>query len=119
MIMAIQILTKPSTSCHFVLDNKAPVVTFSEDSTDKSTTSSPSFSWTSDEPADFECAIQGVTAFEKCGTGTSGTWTGRNVPDGRRRIFLVRARDPYGNQNEPYAFPFEVGMFNINHKIFQ
>ena len=86
-------------------------MTFSKDSTDKSTTSSPRFSWTSDEKATFECAIQGVTDFEDCGSGTSGTWTGRNVPDGKR-TFLVRARDPFGNQNDPYSFPFEVGMFN-------
>ena len=88
------------------------MVTFSSDSTSTSTTGNPRFSWTSDEPADFDCAIQGVTGFEKCGNGTSGSWTGRNVPDGKR-TFLVHAQDPYGNQNDPYTFPFEVGMFNV------
>lgn len=86
-------------------------MTFSENSSKESTTSSPRFFWTSDEPAQFECAIQGVTSFEDCGSGTSGTWTGKNVPDGRQ-TFLVRARDLYGNRNRnPARFPFEIGMF--------
>ncbi|XP_028410633.1 uncharacterized protein LOC114533322 [Dendronephthya gigantea] len=91
----------------WTVDNKAPIVTFSADSTTKSTTGAPSFSWTSDEPAKFQCAIKGVTAFEDCGTGTSGTWSKTNVPDGKR-TFLVRARDDFGNQNDPYSFPFDV-----------
>ena len=108
--IVVQIFIKPSPFRR--LDNIAPVVTFSSDSTSTSTTGNPRFSWTSDEPADFDCAIQGVTDFEKCGNGTSGSWTGRNVPDGKR-TFLVRAQDPYGNENDPYTLPFEVGMFNV------
>ena len=96
------------------VDNKAPVVTFSADSTNESTTGTPSFSWTSDERASFQCAIKGVTAFEDCGTGTSGTWSKSNVPDGKR-TFLVRARDEFGNQNEPYSFPFDVGRSRCQH----
>ena len=94
------------------------MITFSKDSTDKSVTSSPRVSWTSDEEADtFECAIKGLTSFEQCGSGLKGSWTGTNVPDGKH-TFLVRARDAYDNQNEPYSFPFEVGMLLDERKEF-
>ena len=92
------------------------MVTFSEDSMSTSTNSSPRFSWTSDEFARFKCGIEGVGTFKDCGSGTSGTWTGTNVPDGKR-TFLVRARDLYENQNDPYRFPFEIGMSNVKSFI--
>ena len=90
------------------LDSDAPTVTFSPKSTKKGTTRSPKFSWTSDEDATFRCKVEGVTQYQNCGDGTSGSWTSSNVPDGKHN-FLVRARDKFGNEKQPFRFPFQIG----------
>ena len=82
-----------------------PTITF-QTQTDK-TDSKPRVSWISSENADFECSLDGGD-FEKCGSGFSGLWTGKNIPDGNH-VFSVRGRDKNGNLGESTEFEWTVG----------
>ena len=60
------------------------------------TSSNPTVEWSSSENVKFECSLDDAP-FSLCGTGTTGSWTGNNVNDGRHK-FSVQGKDVNGNR---------------------
>lgn len=67
--------------------------------------------WTSSESAKFKCGIDD-DRFElmDCGEGTSGQWTGKNLPDGKFK-FVVYGTDDRNNRGPTAGHKFTVGKF--------
>ena len=91
----------------FFTDSSGPQITFDQNQPTV-TLRYPRFSWTSSEPASFECSTDGfVNNIEQCGSGTSGSWQ-RSKPDGKY-TFSVRGRDRNRNTGSPVTHSFRVG----------
>jgi hypothetical protein len=75
------------------LDNTAPTVVIK--STTDLQTATPTIQWTSSEDVNFKCSLDGGRFFY-CGNGTTGSWTGTNLIDGRHK-FVIQAEDPVRN----------------------
>ncbi|CAB3983302.1 Hypothetical predicted protein [Paramuricea clavata] len=84
----------------FEVDADGPEVTFPPGQPSV-TKSSPTFRWTSSEPANFKCGIDNSFNLVDCNNGSSGQWTGENIPDGQH-VFIVIGTDKFGNWG-PYA----------------
>ena len=87
----------------FADDVEDPIVTFTDRPTDGSTDASPSWSWTADEPATFECSLDGG-AFSACTSPHEAS----SVAPGEH-TFRVRATDAAGNVSDPEEDDFVVG----------
>ena len=77
----------------FLLDSTPPELTITKSPNPSS--SSPTVEWRSTEPVDFKCIFDDGQSFD-CGNGTTGSWTGSNVPDGSQR-FVIEGKDKVGN----------------------
>jgi hypothetical protein len=82
-----------------------------------SKTSNPkySFTWDTNEPADFQCKLNGRVV--DCGSGTSGRYTTPNLPDGRH-AFELTAVDNVGNRRRPQVFRWVTGISRIELSFF-
>lgn len=77
-------------------------------------TRTPSFTFISNENANFKCAIDDTRLYQNCGEGMGGKFIARNVPDGRH-AFFVQGTDKYGNAGQHVQYIFTVGesLFDI------
>ena len=90
------------------LDSTGPRIYFPRD-LPVVTKTNPLFTWTSSEPANFKCAIEGSQLnYVDCGEGTSGNWSGLNIPDGEYK-FLVYGTDKMNNRGPTEEHTFTVG----------
>jgi hypothetical protein len=80
------------------------------------TSSSPEFTWTSSERANFECSFDGGR-FENCGSGGNGEWKEDNVRDGNH-VLSVRGRDAVGNLGRTTTHTWIVGK-SFNYRYFK
>jgi hypothetical protein len=78
------------------------------------TLSTPRFTWTSSEPANFECSLDRFRTLEPCGSGITGSWQ-RYKLDGDY-VLSVRGRDNSGNTGAPARHSFRVGKFKREDK---
>ena len=78
---------------HKLLDSTAPRISITSPLDPSS--SSPTIEWKSTEPVKFSCTFDDGQATD-CGDGTTGSWTGRNVPDGSRKL-VIEGKDIVGN----------------------
>lgn len=74
-------------------DHTAPRISIT--SSPDPSSSRPNIQWKATEPLAFECTFDDGRPFA-CGEGTTGSWTGNNVPDGARR-FVIDGKDKVGN----------------------
>ena len=116
LVLATYILIVVSPVCspglsRLISDSTGPKVKFDE-SQPRSTLNNPRFSWTADEPANFQCALDDPTYWEQCGGGTNSDWQGRNIPDGEHTLY-VRGKDDLGNIGKPTKHQFTVGKFTL------
>ena len=83
------------------------------------TNRNPVISWTVNEEAVFECALNDLNKFETCGNGTKGEWQGKNLDKDRDHIVVVRAKDPQGNTNTLINHTFVVGkyFYSVDYSI--
>lgn len=88
-----------------ITDNSGPSITFGD--AESVTGSNPQFTFFSDEDAVFECSLDGGD-YQECGSGLSGEWNARDVPNGSHR-FSVRGEDNNGNRGETAHHSFNVG----------
>ena len=97
----------------FCSDSVAPRIEFNQlpDSSD----TSPQFSWTSNEQANFECSLDDGE-YENCGGGYDGRWRKENVPGGGHK-FSVRGTDANGNAAEPVEHTWNIGKLKIRFKF--
>ena len=65
---------------------------------------------TSQKSAQFECALDDVSDMRPCGEGTTGSWTGTDIPNGDR-ILYVRAKDSFGAYGQIKTHSWKVGTF--------
>lgn len=73
------------------------------------TNKNPIITWTVNEEAVFECALDDLNKFEWCGNGTQGDFRGKNLDKGKHNL-VVRAIDPQGNTNPILNHSFVVGI---------
>ena len=90
----------------FVLDSEGPDITFGDEATN--TQNSPTFSWSSSEPAQFKCRMGNSFNEVDCGNGMKGTWTGNQIPDGPH-TFIVYGVDEMNNRGPVAELRFKVG----------
>ncbi|MBI2604295.1 MAG: hypothetical protein HYW56_02010, partial [Candidatus Harrisonbacteria bacterium] len=93
----IETVTKQVT-----LDTVAPVVTITSGPSSPTTETSATFTFTANEPATFECALD-AGAFGAC--ASPKTYTG--LGEGTHNVF-VRARDAAGNLGAPVSFSWTI-----------
>ncbi len=67
-------------------------------------------SWDSNEPATFECTLDGLSV--NCGDGTSGIYTTPNLPHGKH-TFTVNAVDNLGNKGTPKVVSWSTGKGHL------
>ncbi|MCI0633453.1 MAG: sulfatase-like hydrolase/transferase [Actinobacteria bacterium] len=84
----------------------APVLTITGGPSGITMQTSATFTWTSDEVADFECSLDGV-AFTACGSGTNGSieYADLGIAD---HTFRVRGTDADHNVSTPVQRSFTV-----------
>ena len=89
------------------VDRRPPVVAIR--GTYASKTSDPTYQidWDTNEPADFECKLNGRVV--ECGEGTDGDYTTPDLPDGRH-TFELNAVDKVGNRGSPQFLRWTKGM---------
>ena len=92
-------------------DASGPVIQFPAD-LPKKTKRNPQITWTSSEPANFECAMDKLNIKIQCGRGTVGEWSEMNVPKGPH-TFFVRGTDNVNNVGEWKSYTFDVGEGKI------
>lgn len=73
----------------------------------------PVLVWRSTVEMFFECSLDNM-AYQACGKGKGGTWTGDNIPDGAH-VFMVRGTDRNGNIIDEIAFEWTVSR-GIMHR---
>ncbi len=93
---------------HKLLDSTPPRISIS--SPPDPSSSRPRIEWTSTEPVKFECSFDDGQIFD-CGNGTSGSWTGNNVPDGLRK-FVIDGKDKVGNTGK-FTYRWRKGMVTV------
>lgn len=76
----------------------------------------PVFTWTVNEEAVFECALDDVVNYKWCGNGTKGEFKGKDLPKGDHRI-VVRVKDPQGNTNNLIDHKFVVGKLCLRTSL--
>ena len=94
----------------FHLDATGPRISFPAN-IPAATKTNPFFTWTSSESASFKCAVLvegNQPNYVNCGQGTSGNWTGLNIPDGAYK-FLVYGTDDMNNRGPTKEHRFIVG----------
>ena len=74
------------------------------------TNRNPVITWTVNEEAVFECALDDLDKFTWCGNGTTGKFQGDNLKPGDHQI-IVRVKDPQGNTNNLIDHTFVVGKY--------
>lgn len=99
-------LSSSKFQASIVLDSNGPDITFGDQPTD--TQSSPTFTWSSSEPARFKCRMENSFEEVDCGRGTYGLWTGNKIPDGPHK-FLVYGMDKMNNRGPVAELEFNVG----------
>ena len=57
----------------FSLDKRGPALVITSDNPQKTNKNAQTITWTSSEPADFECRLNGRVV--ECGNGTNGVYT--------------------------------------------
>ena len=90
------------------LDAEGPLINFPDDQS-QLTNAAPTFKWTSSENAVFKCGIDNSFNLQDCGEGLTGSWTGKNIPDGSH-VFIVVGTDELGNQGQYAQIRFTVGQ---------
>ena len=68
----------------------------------------PVITWTVNEEAVFECALDDLNKYAFCGNGTKGKFEGENLPNGPHQI-VVRVKDRQGNTKTLIDHKFVVG----------
>ena len=68
----------------------------------------PVFSWSSDEDAIYQCAIDDLLTLFNCGSGKNGTWRSPPLNDEEHTFYLL-AQDTVGNEASPVTKTFTVG----------
>jgi hypothetical protein len=91
----------------FFLDNQGPDLSITSSTPSKSNSPRQRITWTSSEPATFECKINGRVV--DCGSGNTGDYTTPNLPDGKH-TFEVNAVDGLGNTGTPKVVEWTTGM---------
>jgi hypothetical protein len=83
------------------------------------TNRNPVITWTVNEEAVFECALNDLDKFEWCGNGTKGEWKGKNLDKGRDHRIVVRVKDPQGNTDNLIDHTFVVGkyFYSVDYSI--
>ena len=76
------------------------------------TNPNPVFTWTVNEEAVFECAIDDLENYKWCGNGTKGKWQGKDLNPGDYE-FILRVKDPQGNTNNLIRHKFVVGKLRL------
>ena len=101
----------PILSCLYFafVDVRGPVVTISDASI---TRNRALFSWSSNKPARFYCAIDNQNSWRYCGAGTIGSQPYYNLQDGQH-TFYVRGEDARGNRGNPALRQFSVGKLKL------
>lgn len=95
-----------TNSCLFwYLDYTAPRIRIT--SQPDSSSPSPTIGWSSTEDVEFECSFDDGEFFD-CGDGTTGSWTGKNVPDGPH-AFVIQGKDKVGNTGR-FTYSWSKGM---------
>ena len=94
-----------------LVDSRAPDIQF-RSNLPKKTQGYPQFTWNASEPSNFECALDNIENMRRCGGGTSGRWSGVNVPNGPRMLW-VRGTDDMKNVGEWKSYKFDVGKENV------
>ena len=92
-------------------DTNPPRIQFTGD-LPSSSRKSLTLNWKSDETSEFECALDVMSNFKRCGGGTQGQWTNNALPEGRH-TFYVRAKDELNNEGKPIAHSWMVGKFAV------
>jgi hypothetical protein len=87
----------------WVVDAIAPVVTITGTPTNPSNVTTPQFTFTANEPATFQCQVDGVVAFTAC----SSPFQAPTLANGNR-TFRVRATDTVGNLGNTATFSWVV-----------
>jgi hypothetical protein len=72
------------------------------------------FSWSSNEDAVYQCAIDDPRRLFKCGSGRASTWRTPPLSDGEHAFYLI-ALDTVGNKASPKRNTFTVGECTFRH----
>ena len=91
----------------FFLDLVAPVLV-DVGPLPRLTNRNPVITWTVNEEAVFECALDDLNKFRYCGNGTKGKWQGNDLDKGDHQ-FVMRVKDPQGNTKNLIDHKFVVG----------
>ena len=100
-----KVKTKTPISCFS--DNKAPEISITSNNPTATNDPRQTITWSSDEPASFECTIDGQAV--DCGDGRLGRYTTSNLPDGEH-TFSVSAVDEVGNKGTPKVVKWTTGV---------
>ena len=73
----------------------------------------PVFSWSSNEDAVYQCAIDDVRTLFNCGSGRRRTWQTPRLSDGEHTFYLL-AQDTVGNEAFPLTKTFTVGEWEFS-----
>ena len=67
----------------------------------------------------FGCSLDNPNDMKPCGVGKTGSWTGRNIPDGKHTLY-VHGIDSFGNAGDVKTHNWRVGKscFKIFREIF-
>ncbi|MBI4261622.1 MAG: PKD domain-containing protein, partial [Actinobacteria bacterium] len=95
----------PSPASHtWTLDTAGPTTTITDKPTDPSADDMPKFSFEADEPATFECQVDGL-GFAPCSSGEEFGPFGHGP-----HTFQVKAKDDLGNEGPVASYGWEVDL---------
>ncbi len=94
---------------HFICTDTRPPIVAIEPVPQRTSNTSVTIRWTSDETAQFVCAINNSPA-TNCGSGIDGEWTTPILNDGDHS-FSLTAIDPIGNRAPTMRILWTVGEY--------